>query len=121
MAVMGRGFASNTGDQGALYPITSRQVMKITTQITPNTAQGLFTGLLSPLLERNGSASIDKTIKGGARKITQDSMAGGISANSAKKGIIYQSGAGVVFIYAGSGAVFNNGGPITTASPTTER
>src|SRR5450432_692005 len=96
MADNGNGFASNTGDQGALYPMTSKQVMNMTTQITPNTAHGRFTGLLSPLLDRKGSASINRTMSGGARNITQDSMAGGIRANKEKNGIIYQSGAGVV-------------------------
>src|SRR5664279_5718380 len=93
---IGMGLASKTGDHGALYPITSKQVINMTTQITPNTAQGRFTGLLSPLFERKGSDNISMTIIGGARKIIQDSIAGGISANKEKKGIIYQSGAGVV-------------------------
>src|SRR5580692_11214650 len=95
--------------------------MNMTTQMTPNTAHGRFTGLLSPLLDRKGSDNISRTIIGGARKITQDSIEGGIRANKEKNGIMYQSGAGVVCIYAGSGGVFNSGGPMSAASATMTR
>src|SRR5580704_7490662 len=96
----------------------NKQVMNIATEITPKTAHGRFTGLLSPLFDRNGRESIANTMSGGARKITQDSIEGGIKANREKNGTIYQSGMGWVLICAGSGGEVNAGGPNRIASAT---
>ncbi|MEO8414382.1 MAG: hypothetical protein ABI472_12020 [Ginsengibacter sp.] len=92
-----------SGDQGDCMPTTNRLMIKTTTHIQPNIAHGLLIGLLSPLLEINGSTNKYITVKMGPITITYDSIFGGIKAKSAKMGSIYQSGAGIAFMDDGFG------------------
>ena len=110
-ALRGNGVALKSGDQGAWSPITSRLMTKTNTQRTPNMAQGLFSGLLSPLFDRKGMDSKIMTVSTGPIIMAMDSILCGMSANSAKKGTMYQSGLGEVCTADGSGGLVRAGAP----------
>src|SRR5579863_536479 len=89
---------------------------KTKTHSTPNIAQGLFSGLLSPLFDKNGMDSSITTVRTGPTIIAMDSILCGMSANKAKKGTMYQSGFGEVCTIDGSGGVVKAGAPKKNAS-----